>query len=93
MSQENVDLVRAAYDAIARRDREALDALLRDRLAAGFEFEAALTGATNRGAQGFRELVDDIEDTVGYRPEVRFDGDMLVPAKSFASTAEALAAL
>ena len=45
------------------------------------------------GAQGFRELVDDIEDTVGYRPEVRFDGDMLVSAKSFASKAEALAAL
>jgi len=71
MSQENVDLVRSAYEAIARRDREALDALLRDRLAPGFEFQAALTGATYRGAEGFRELVDDIEETVGYQPEVQ----------------------
>jgi ketosteroid isomerase-like protein len=27
MSQENVELVRAAYEAIARRDREALEAV------------------------------------------------------------------
>jgi ketosteroid isomerase-like protein len=71
MSQENVEVVRAVYDAIARRDREALDAILRERLAPDFEFEAVLTGATHKGVDGFWELLNDIEDTVGYRPEVQ----------------------
>ena len=71
MSAENVEIMRTAYDAIARRDRETLDAILRERLAPDFEFEAALTGATYKGLDGFWELLDDIEDTVGYRPEVQ----------------------
>ena len=71
MSQENVEIVRAAYEAIARRDREALDAILREHLAPDFEFEAVLTGATYKGADGLWELLDDIQDTVGYRPEVQ----------------------
>jgi ketosteroid isomerase-like protein len=71
MSQENVELVRAAYEAIARRDREALAALLTDRLAPEFEFEAVLTGATYRGVNALWELLDDIQDTVGYHPEVQ----------------------
>lgn len=71
MSAENVEIMRTAYEAIARRDRETLDAILRERLAPDFEFEAALTGATYRGLDGFWELLDDIEDTVGYRPEVQ----------------------
>ena len=70
MSQENVELVRAAYEAIARRDREALAAILTDRLAPDFEFEAVLTGATYRGVDALWELLDDIQDTVGYHPEV-----------------------
>jgi ketosteroid isomerase-like protein len=71
VSQENVEIMRTAYEAIARRDRETLDAILRERLAPDFEFEAALTGATYKGLDGFWELLDDIEDTVGYRPEVQ----------------------
>jgi ketosteroid isomerase-like protein len=71
MSAENVEIMRTAYDAIARRDRETLDRILRERLAPDFEFEAALTGATYKGIDGFWELLDDIEDTVGYRPEVQ----------------------
>ena len=71
MSDENVQVVLSAYDAIARRDRETLDAILRERLAPDFEFEAVLTGATYKGIDGFWELLDDIEDTVGYRPEVQ----------------------
>jgi ketosteroid isomerase-like protein len=71
MSQENVEVVLAAYDAIARRDREALDAILTEHLAPDFEFEAMLTGATHKGVDGFWELLDDIEDTVGYTPEVQ----------------------
>jgi ketosteroid isomerase-like protein len=71
MSQENVELVRAVYEAIARRDREALDAILREHVAPDFEFEAALTGATYKGVDGLWELLDDIQDTVGYSPEVQ----------------------
>ena len=71
MSQENVEIVRAAYEAIARRDRKALDALLTDRLAPDLRFEAVLTGATYEGADGFWELLNDLQDTVGYMPEVQ----------------------
>ena len=71
MSQENVEVVRAVYEAIGRRDREALDAILRERLAPDFKFEAVLTGATYTGVDGVWELLDDIQDTVGYRPEVQ----------------------
>ena len=70
MSQENVELVRSAYEAIARRDRDALAAILTDHLAPEFEFDAVLTGATYRGADALWELLDDIQDTVGYTPEV-----------------------
>jgi ketosteroid isomerase-like protein len=71
MSQENVELVCTAYKAIARRDREALAAILTDHLAPDFEFEAALTGATYKGVNALMELLDDIQDTVGYMPEVQ----------------------
>ena len=70
MSQRNVEIVRAAYEALARRDRDALDAIVTEHLAPDFEFEALLTGLTYKGATGTRELVDDIQDTVGYTPEV-----------------------
>jgi ketosteroid isomerase-like protein len=70
MSQENVELVRSAYEAIARRDREALAAILTDHLTPEFEFEAVLTGATYKGVDALWELLDDIQDTVGYAPEV-----------------------
>jgi|SRR5688500_7850013 len=71
MSQENVELVCTAYEAIARRDREALAAILTDHLTPDFEFEAALTGATYKGVNALWELLDDIQDTVGYMPEVQ----------------------
>ena len=71
MSQENVEVVRAVYEAIARGDREALDVILRKHVAPDFEFEAALTGATYKGVDALWELLDDIQDTVGYTPEVQ----------------------
>jgi ketosteroid isomerase-like protein len=70
MSQENVELVRSAYEAIARRDREALAAILADHVSPEFEFEAVLTGATYRGVDALWELLDDIQETIGYVPEV-----------------------
>jgi ketosteroid isomerase-like protein len=82
MSQENVELVWAAYDAIARRDRAALDAILAGHVAPHFEFQAVLTGATYKGVDALRELLADIEDIVGYMPEVQeavdLDDDVLV---------------
>ena len=102
MSQETVELVRSAYEAIARRDREALAAILRDHVTPEFEFEAVLTGATYKGVDALWELLDDIQDTVGSQSGVsvaqrgavlfRFDGSTLVSGKSFASRAEALEA-
>jgi ketosteroid isomerase-like protein len=71
MSQENVELVRSAYDAIARRDREALAGILADHMRPDFEFEAVLTGATYKGVDALWELLDDIQDTVGCMPEVQ----------------------
>ena len=70
MAQKNVELVRSAYEAIARRDREALAAILADHVSPDFEFEAALTGATYKGVDALWELLDDIQETVGYMPEV-----------------------
>ena len=61
-----MEIVRAAYEAVARRDRDALGAIVTEHLAPDFEFEALLTGLTYKGAAGARELVDDIQDTVGY---------------------------
>jgi ketosteroid isomerase-like protein len=70
MSQENVEVVRAVFEALARRDREAFDTLARNHLAPNFKFESFMTGSTDEGAEGFRELVDDVQDTVDYVPEL-----------------------
>ena len=40
-------------------------------MAPDFEFEAVLTGATYKGVDALWELLDDIQDTVGYTPEVQ----------------------
>jgi ketosteroid isomerase-like protein len=71
MSQENVEIVRAAYDAIARRDRTALEAMATENLAADFEYEAFLTGRAYKGVDGLWEFLDDIQETLGFMPEVQ----------------------
>ena len=68
MSQENVERVRSAYDALAHRDIEALKALARALLAPGFEFESVLTGQVYRGTQGILDLAADMWETVDYAP-------------------------
>jgi ketosteroid isomerase-like protein len=70
MSQSNAEAVRGIFEALARRDRKAFDALARNHLAPHFTFESFTTGATYRGAEGFRELIDDVENTLDYVPEV-----------------------
>jgi ketosteroid isomerase-like protein len=70
MSQANVEVVQAIFEALARRDRKAFDALARDHLAPHFTFESFTTGSTYQGAEGFRELIDDVQDTLDYVPEV-----------------------
>jgi ketosteroid isomerase-like protein len=71
MSRENVENVRAAYEAIARRDRTALEALITEHVATDFEYEAFLTGRTYQGVDGFWEFLDDIRETVGFTPDVQ----------------------
>jgi ketosteroid isomerase-like protein len=70
MSQENVEAVQAAYEALARDDRKALDALMQDRLARDFTFESTVTGGTYKGPDGLREMMDDIQQTVDWLVEV-----------------------
>jgi hypothetical protein len=41
MSQENVEIVRKGYEAMARRDSEAIEALIREHAAPDAEFESA----------------------------------------------------
>ena len=67
MSQENLERIRSGYDALARRDIEALKALAREHPPApGFEFESVLTGQVYRGTQGVLDLADDRWATVDY---------------------------
>jgi ketosteroid isomerase-like protein len=70
MSEENVEIVRGGYEAVARRDRDAIDAFLREHVAPDFQFESALTGQVHRGAQGVRDLADDLWETLDYVPAV-----------------------
>jgi ketosteroid isomerase-like protein len=72
MSQENVERIRGFYEAIARRDLEAIKALAEKYPSApGFEYESALTGQVYRGAQGLLDLVTDVVETVAYIPVVK----------------------
>jgi len=69
VSQENVERVRSAYEALARRDIEAIKALAREYPPApGFEFESVLTGQVYRGTQGVLDLAADMWETVDYAP-------------------------
>ena len=76
MSQENVEVVRAAYDAMARRDREALEAMATERVAPDFEYEAFLTGRAYKGVDGLWEFLDDIQETIGFTPKVEETVDL-----------------
>ena len=49
MSRTNLETVRIAYESFARRDLDAIDALMRDHVAPDAEFESALTGQTYKG--------------------------------------------
>src|SRR5918995_6055461 len=70
MSQENVEIVRRAYEALARRDMEVAEVMMRKHLTPDFEFESALTGQVHKGAQGMRDLAADLWDTLDYVPAV-----------------------
>jgi ketosteroid isomerase-like protein len=66
MSQENVEIVRRSLEALARRDTDAMGALVREHLAPDFEFESAMTGRTYRGASEVWDLAADLWDTLDY---------------------------
>jgi ketosteroid isomerase-like protein len=70
MSQENVEIVRRGYEALVRRDTEAIDRLMREHMAPDFEFESAVTGEIYKGAQGAWDLAADLWETLDYRPAI-----------------------
>ena len=81
MSQENVELVRRAYDAWDRRDFEAMSDLLHP------DFELDLTARVLNpdryvGVEGLRRFVDELGETwddMGLEPEEFIDaGDQVV---------------
>ena len=81
MSEENVEVVRMGYEAMARRDLEAIDALVREHVAPDAEFESAMTGQVYRGAQGAKDLAADLWETLDYHlaiEEAIDSGDQVV---------------
>jgi ketosteroid isomerase-like protein len=66
VSKENVEVVRGIYQALVRRDLEAIEALAAEHLAPDFEFESILTGQAHKGARGLKELAGDLWDTLDY---------------------------
>jgi ketosteroid isomerase-like protein len=70
MSEENVEIMRRRYEALVRRDSEAMAAWVREHLAPDFEFESVLTGRTYRGAKEAWDLAADLSDTLDYVPAV-----------------------
>ena len=59
-----------SYEAVARRDIEAIVAFVREHVAPDAEFRSALTGQVYKGAQGARDLAADLWETVDYVPEI-----------------------
>ena len=70
MSRTNLETVRIAYESFARRDLDAIDALMRDHVAPDAEFESALTGQTYKGTEGPHDLATDLWETLDYFPEI-----------------------
>jgi ketosteroid isomerase-like protein len=64
MSEENVEIVRMGYDAFARRDLDAIGAVMRKHVAPNAEFESVLTGQIYTGVQGAYELAADLWETL-----------------------------
>jgi uncharacterized protein len=71
MSQENVEIVRRAYQAFNEGDLDAMLSFFAEdaewRLIGGF---ASLMGAEFRGHQGLRRFFDDWRENLGIRPEM-----------------------
>ena len=70
MSRKNLETVRIAYESFARRDLDAIDALMREHVAPDAEFESALTGQTYKGTEGAHDLATDLWETLDYFPEI-----------------------
>jgi|SRR5215207_968198 len=71
MSQENVDRLRRAFEAWSLGDRQAVEALLRDFLAPGFEMRPLYLDKDYSGAEGLWAMWADARATwEGYRFEL-----------------------
>jgi ketosteroid isomerase-like protein len=70
MSQENVEIVRRAYDAWGRRDTDALQGMA-EHFAPDFVFESVVTGQVYTGTERLWDFAADVSETLGdYVPEV-----------------------
>ena len=63
MARDEVEFLRAGYDALARGDLETFTALSRERLAEEFEFHHVWDGRVFRGFEGTMEWIADARDT------------------------------
>jgi ketosteroid isomerase-like protein len=86
MSQENVELVRSAFQAFNDRDWDAIPALFTEdvvwRLIGGF---ADVMGSEFRGHEGLRQWVTDWVDNLGVRSEIDVDDRVAVITRSVAA--------
>jgi ketosteroid isomerase-like protein len=70
MSQENVEVVRSGFEALAGADLERLGALAQEHVAPDFVFESVLTGRVYTGPQAAIDLASDLRETLEYVPAI-----------------------
>jgi ketosteroid isomerase-like protein len=63
MSQDNVEVVRRAYELVARGDMEELAAFAREHLHPDYEYESDLAGEAFRGVEGALAFITDVRES------------------------------
>jgi ketosteroid isomerase-like protein len=63
MPRQEVQFLRAGYEALERGDLETFKALSRERLAADFEFHLVWDGRVLKGFEGTMEWISDTRET------------------------------
>ena len=71
MSQDNVDVVRRGYEALARGDMEGLAVLFQEHLHPDFEYRSQLAGESYRGVEGALAWLNGVREAFqGYTVEI-----------------------
>jgi uncharacterized protein len=63
MPQENVEVVRRAYELVARGDMDQLAAFAQEHLHPDYEYQSDLAGETFRGVAGALAFVTEVRET------------------------------